>query len=44
MDLEDHDSDGVPDIEDNCPSTPNGVKVNESDVLLMEIMMEFLII
>ena len=29
MDLEDHDSDGVPDIDDNCPSTPNGVKVNE---------------
>ena len=28
MDLEDHDSDGVPDIDDNCPSTPNGVKVN----------------
>ena len=29
MDLEDHDSDGIPDIDDNCPSTPNGVKVNE---------------
>ena len=29
MDLEDHDSDGVPDIDDNCPSTPNGIKVNE---------------
>ena len=29
MDLEDHDSDGVADIDDNCPSTPNGVKVNE---------------
>ena len=29
MDVEDHDADGVPDIEDNCPSTPNGVKVNE---------------
>ena len=29
MDVEDHDTDGVPDIDDNCPSTPNGVKVNE---------------
>ena len=29
MDVEDHDADGVPDIDDNCPSTPNGVKVNE---------------
>ena len=29
MDLEDSDSDGVSDIDDNCPSTPNGVKVDE---------------
>ena len=29
MDLEDGDSDGVSDIDDNCPSTPNGVKVDE---------------
>ena len=29
LDLEDSDSDGVSDIDDNCPSTPNGVKVDE---------------
>ena len=29
IDVEDHDADGVPDIDDNCPGTPNGIKVNE---------------
>ena len=29
LDLEDSDSDGVSDIDDICPSTPNGVKVDE---------------
>ena len=29
MEVEDNDGDGIADIIDNCPNTPNGVKVNE---------------